>query len=168
MSKCLNIARISPLRWYSFEECSKLLNCHIRTAQIWHSQGLPVLDENRRPYLVQGKDLISFLQKKRDSRRVKLDNDECYCVKCRAARKGIPETRRIIVTGKSLGKNAKQYILKATCEVCERPIQRFTSDKKIAEYSITNANIRELSQRRVWNDNSSLNPDKDKEMIYGT
>lgn len=163
MGKKYRISKISRDKCYSIAEIAENQMRHKRTIQSWIRQGLVVLDKNRRPYLVLGEDLIEFLKVKQVSRKVKLKDDECYCVKCRAARKGIPETLKLEYTGKSIGPKAKQVLLRGKCEVCGTPIQRFTSDKKIRSYDGNNMKLKELKQRLWCNNYNSLDNDKKKE-----
>jgi hypothetical protein len=164
MGKKYRISKINPQRCYSVSEIAKKQMRHKRTVQSWIANGLPVLDKNRRPYLVLGADLMEFLKMKQQSRKLELKEHEIYCVKCRAARNGRPESLELLSTGKALGPNAKQLILRGVCEECGTVIQRFTSDRIILNYTGSNMKFRELQTRLEWNNNSSLNNQKEKEI----
>ncbi len=153
MSKKYQLSKIKSSHYYTFLEISELLGVHVRTVQGWHKDGLNVLDENRRPFLVEGKSLIEYLKRKRAARRTPLQPDESYCVKCKAARKGSAGTQEIITTGKTLGENAKQVIIRAKCEKCGCSIWKYTSDRKIK--MLENCNPKYKEEDKSLNENSS-------------
>lgn len=118
---------------YSFAEISETLNVHPRTVQCWHKQGLKVLDEASKPYLVYGGDLKQFLKSKQQTQKHPLKTGEFFCPKCRAARESLPENITFEVTQKTLGKTSKQAFIRGICEVCGQQLLLFSSDKKIEE-----------------------------------
>jgi len=118
---------------YTFAEISEVLNIHPRTVQSWRKQGLKVVDEARKPYLVYGEELRRFLKDKRQNQKHPLKTGEFFCTKCRSARKSRPENFTVEITSKILGKRSRQAFIRGICEVCGQPLTLFSSDRKVQE-----------------------------------
>ena len=73
-------------RSYTVEEVAKLYSVHKNTVRAWIKQGLPVCDD-RRPTIVLGRDLATFLQDRRIKNKRTCQPGEIYCVKCREPKK---------------------------------------------------------------------------------
>ena len=69
-------------RSYTVEEIASLFGTHKNTVRAWVKAGLPTCD-NRRPTLIRGPDLVSFLQTRRAKNKRPLQPGEIYCVRCR-------------------------------------------------------------------------------------
>lgn len=118
---------------YTFEEISELLNVHTRTIQTWKKEGLNIIDSIK-PYLVMGYDLKAFLQKKLETRKIKLDSNEFFCAKCREAVRSTDNDVWLKLTGKTLGNYGfKEIIIKGICEHCNTRLNRFSHSGKIEE-----------------------------------
>jgi helix-turn-helix protein len=70
-------------RSYTVEEIARLFGIHRNTVRSWITAGLCAID-NRRPMLVQGGDLIHFLQERRRKNKRSCGPGELYCFRCRA------------------------------------------------------------------------------------
>lgn len=70
-------------RNYTVDEVAGLFDVHKNTVREWVKRGLPTTD-NRRPMLVLGRDLISFLQTRRAANKRPCQAGEIYCLRCRA------------------------------------------------------------------------------------
>ena len=129
MRKKHNSSLIISKRVYSFAEIAKTLKVHIRTVQFWHKQGLPVIDNGKRPYLVMGVDLKKFLQARIQLQKCPLNPGELYCLKCRTGRKPCPTSIEGVYTGRKIGSGGTQVIIYGRCEVCGISMTRFSTSK---------------------------------------
>lgn len=118
---------------YSFAEISEDLKVHPRTVQSWHKQGLKVINEASKRYLVYGEELKRFLKAKRQKQKHPLKAGEFFCTKCQSPRKSRPENLTFEITLRKLGKTSKQAFIRGICEVCNHPLLLFSSDRKIEE-----------------------------------
>jgi len=82
MSKRINPNLVKIHRSYTVEEVATLLSVHKNTVRIWIKGGLSVND-NKRPTLILGAELKSYLQSKRSKNKRKCKPFEIYCVRCR-------------------------------------------------------------------------------------
>jgi len=128
-----NLNLIKGKHSYTFAEISETLNVHTRTVQSWRQQGLKVIDEASKPYLVYGGELKQFLKTKRQNQKHPLIAGEFFCPKCRCARKSRPENLTFEITTRKLGKTSKQAFIRGICEACNHPLLLFSSDRKIEE-----------------------------------
>jgi excisionase family DNA binding protein len=69
-------------RSYSVEEAAKLLHVHKNTVREWLRHGLPAIDQ-RRPLLILGRELASFLDRRRRANKRPCAPGQIYCVRCR-------------------------------------------------------------------------------------
>ena len=64
--------------------------------------------------------------KKKQSRKTKLSNDEYFCMKCHTAVKAKKGSERIIKTGKTIGRNKKEQLNKiGLCGTCGTALNKF-------------------------------------------
>lgn len=69
-------------RNYTVEEVANLFGVHRNTVREWVKRGLPTND-NRRPMLILGGDLVTFLRTRRAKNKRPCQPGEIYCVRCR-------------------------------------------------------------------------------------
>ena len=69
-------------RSYTVDEIARLFGIHRNTVRDWVKRGLPTNDD-RRPMLIRGSDLIAFLQARRLKNKRPCQVGEIYCVRCR-------------------------------------------------------------------------------------
>lgn len=103
---------------YTAAEAAVLLGRTPRTVRRWITEeGLPSA-RDRRPWLIDGRDLKQFLDERDRDRQVTLAENEFYCLPCRAAR--VPALGLVVFLPDtpSLGR------LQAFCPVCEREMFR--------------------------------------------
>lgn len=82
-------SRINPRRIhmhlpYTVEQVADALKVHKNTVRQWIKQGLPVADE-RRPVILAGADIRTFLCERRASRKRPTGPGRFYCFRCREA-----------------------------------------------------------------------------------
>lgn len=80
-----NYRRIKIHRSYTVEGIASLFGIHKNTIRIWVKEGLQTID-TKRPILVQGRDLATFLQARRVKNKKKCNPGEMYCVRCHTPR----------------------------------------------------------------------------------
>lgn len=112
---------------YTMSEIVKLFGVHVRTVQEWHKQGLHPIDYSYRPLLFVGYELQRFLEEKKQSRKIRLKDDEFYCPKCRAARISAPENIKIIDTKRRIGRSDFSVYIKGICKICSCKLSRFST-----------------------------------------
>lgn len=71
-------------RNYTVDEVAALFGVHKNSVRNWVKSGLPINDD-RRPMLILGRDLVAFLQAKRAKNKHPCQPGEIYCVRCRSA-----------------------------------------------------------------------------------
>jgi hypothetical protein len=119
-------------RAYSFAEIAEKLDTHIRTVQVWRKEGLPILDDNAKPFLVMGYSLRDFLKARIRGRKIPLRIGEFFCPRCRAPRRSRADQLTAEITDRRLGRTHKQVLLRGACIACGQPLLLFSSDRKTA------------------------------------
>ena len=111
MPKSATLSGIKSLYCYTIQEAAEVSGVSDRTVRSWIKDGLPAM-KREGPILIRGDALISFIKARRKARKIKIGQDEFYCLKCRAARKpagGMVECET----------NGARSKLTAICDVCE-------------------------------------------------
>ena len=121
-----NSRLIKSRRSYNITEIASLFGVDRKTCQRWIKiDGLKPIERDESP-LVMGDVLEIFLREKNKKRKVKLNEDEFYCMKCHKAVSVKIDTEKIIKTGKKIGRNDLDQFKKiGICEVCETKVNRF-------------------------------------------
>ena len=114
-------------RSYLVEEAARLCSVHKNTVLHWLKAGLPTVDA-RKPYLIRGRDLAAFLQRRRDERKRPCGPSEMYCLRCRCPR--VP--RELAATYET--QTALLGNLRASCEKCGGVMNRRTSAAKLVRF----------------------------------
>ncbi|MDD3434541.1 MAG: hypothetical protein PHD96_01290 [Candidatus Pacebacteria bacterium] len=122
-----NINLITARRSYSVNEIASLLGIDRKTCGRWVKyDGLKVVEEGKRPILIMGTNLITFIKKRRAERKISLKENEYFCVKCHRAVRARMGSERTIKTGKRIGKdNREQWKKTAICDNCETQLNKF-------------------------------------------
>jgi hypothetical protein len=144
---------------YTFSEIAEVYQIHPRTVQSWRKQGLKVIDELSKPYLVIGEEIKGFLKEKAKKRKHRLKTGEFFCPRCRLPRKSLPDKIVIEITDRKLGKTHRQAIIKGVCEVCNRPVLLFSSDRKVQEMQEKGLLFVEHKKILIGSGDSSVNAD---------
>jgi len=117
---------------YLLKELASLYKIHIRTARAWVKEGLPII-EGLYPHHVIGKDLKQFLDKRQQKRKIKLNNNQFYCTKCKSASIALNNQVKLIYSGKTIGKGIKDFNIQAYCNACNTRLNRFSNETKLDE-----------------------------------
>ena len=121
-----NISLIKTRRAYTPAEIGSLLNIATSTVYRWMKEGLRPIKKNTNPLLIYGSELKRFLSGRRKDRRVQLQPDEFYCIKCREAKRADPSYVQVKKTGKQIGKENRAQVQKtAPCKDCGTTMRRF-------------------------------------------
>jgi transposase len=122
-----NTRLIHKRRTYTTKEIAGLFGMHVNSVLKWiRKDNLTPITGSGSPYLIYGEELHSFLTKKKQKHKCKLQADEFYCFKCKCARKGIPADTSIVKTEIRIGNKGKCKAYKISkCEVCVTKLFRF-------------------------------------------
>jgi len=112
-------------RSYEVGEAASLLGVHKNTVRAWIKSGLPVVDD-RRPTLILGTVLRSFLQEKRIRNKQPCKAWELYCFSCRAPRRPAGNMADFQAVTDKVGS------LIALCSECETVMYKRISTAKLS------------------------------------
>lgn len=129
MRRRYNTHLITQKRVYSLSDIAKLFKLHIRTVQSWCKQGMQPIDALSRPILVRGDSIKRFLDNQKQRQKVKLKDDEFFCLSCRKARMAIPGSISYENSNRKIGDDALHIIIYGKCPACKTKLSRFSSDK---------------------------------------
>lgn len=113
-------------RSYTVEEVAGLFGIHRNTVRDWIKRGLPTCDQ-RRPTLVLGLDLITYLQARRAKNKRPCKAGEMYCLRCRkpqAPAGGMADYKAV---------NATSGNLIGMCPDCETLMYRRVNPAKLGQ-----------------------------------
>jgi hypothetical protein len=122
-----NLNLITARRSYSVNEIASLLGVDRKTCGRWiKHEGLKVIEENTNPLLITGADLMNFIKKKREKRKVPVKENEFFCVKCHKAVRAKTGSEQIVKTGKRIGIDNREQLKKTgICESCDTQLNKF-------------------------------------------
>jgi transcription elongation factor Elf1 len=112
---------------YRLDEVAELYGLHRQTVRQWLRGGLRRIDD-RRPILINGGDLINFLNARQSKRKQACAPDEFYCCRCRE-----PQRAHHNLVSFAIKSNAK-LMLSANCSKCGTRMHRFGSVQKLDHY----------------------------------
>ena len=122
-----NYRRVKIHRSYTVEDVARLFCIHKNTVRAWVKAGLKTCDD-RRPILILGRDIASFLQSRRASKKCRCGPCELYCLRCRAPKTPAGGMVDYEPTSETLGN------LKAICPQCYAVMNRRTSLVKLGRF----------------------------------
>lgn len=122
----IDLRRIKIHRAYTVEEAANTLGTHKNTVRQWVKNSLPTVDK-RRPILIIGHDLRTFLESRKANRQRRLAPGQFYCVKCRTSKSPYAGVADYVATSATLGN------LKGLCPDCGTVMHRRTSFAKLDE-----------------------------------
>jgi len=118
--------KIRPTKTYSVPEVAETLDRIPSTIHGWIRNGLPTLD-TRKPPLINGSDLMAWLQAKWKARKHPCGIDQLYCCKCRQPRMPVNGSASIAL------RNDKTIWVKGRCSACGTPMRQVRSKAQTAE-----------------------------------
>lgn len=114
-------------RSYTVEEVTKLFGIHRNTVREWvNRRGLPTSDD-KRPMLILGRDLRTFLQARRAKNKRPCQPGEIYCVRCRAPKAPAGDMADYQIVTETLGN------LIGICPFCESMMYRRVNLTKLEQ-----------------------------------
>ena len=125
MAKKFDTRRVKIHRNYNIGECASLVGGHKNTVLAWVKNGLPCIND-RRPWLILGRDLIAFLKNRHASAKRPCAPNQLFCLRCKTPR--LPAGLMLdyfpttLITGD----------LKGLCDVCGCWLNRKVSLTKIS------------------------------------
>jgi hypothetical protein len=151
--KRLNPRRVKIHRSYTVEEAAMLFQVHKNTVRTWLKSGLQAID-GRRPILILGRQLASFLHARRETKRQRCGPGQLYCFRCRAPRTSAAQRADYLPITASSGN------LRAICSVCGTHMYRRISWRKLAtEVGDLQVPLSQAQQRIVEGADPSVNCD---------
>jgi len=120
-----NPRRVKIHRNYAVDEAARLLGVHKNTVRAWIKSGLQTND-GRRPTLILGRHLSTFLHNRRKRSRQPCRPGQMYCVGCRAPKYPAGQIADYIPLSPSFGN------LRGNCPDCGCLIHRRVSHKNLA------------------------------------
>jgi hypothetical protein len=128
MSKRSNPMAVKAALTYEIGEAAIALGRTPATIRNWIREGLPVM-ASRKPYLILGADIRNHIKAKCKEAKSQLDQDELYCLSCRAGRKPLG----MVVN--AFPNTSKTTRLMGVCERCGANAARMISNSKRPEFS---------------------------------
>jgi hypothetical protein len=119
-----NLAKIH--RNYTVEEAAAVFGVHKNTVRAWIKAGLPLCDD-RRPALILGCELRTYLQGRRQIRKRKCKLYEVYCLRCRLPKRPAGN----MVDYESLSDTNGR--LTGLCPDCDGLINRYVSEANLVQ-----------------------------------
>ena len=113
-------------RNYTVEEIAKLFKIHKNTVRRWVKEGLATIDD-KRPVLILGHVLISFLQARRSKNKQTCKPGELYCLRCRTPKMPAGDMAEYTPVTEKFGN------LVAICPDCDSLMNRHVSMARIGE-----------------------------------
>ena len=111
-------------RSYTVEEAARSFRVHKNTVRDWLRSGLQPID-GRRPILILGRHLASFLYRRREHKRQRCGPGQLYCFRCRAPRTSAAQRADYLSITASSGN------LRALCADCGTRMYRRVSFHKL-------------------------------------
>lgn len=125
MKRTHHLRRIKAKKSYSSMELADLLGVHVQTVRTWASNGLEPLSPDVHRPLFLGQTVKSYLSELQNARKVKLQEGEFYCLRCRVA--VTPHSVTTVDRHVLIGRQKDSILLTAHCPQCGCLINRFSS-----------------------------------------
>jgi hypothetical protein len=82
----INPQKIFKHRSYTIKELCEALNVHPRSCQRWFEEGLQIITGCKKPILMRGEDIKTFLNNRKIKRKIALKKNQFLCLACKDAR----------------------------------------------------------------------------------
>ena len=152
-----NPRRVKVHRSYTVGEVARVLGAHKNTVRAWLRYGLDPIDQ-RRPVLIQGAQLASYLDARRKRWRQPCRPGEFYCFRCRMPKAAAAGTADYLPVTPSSGN------LMARCSDCGTRMYRRVSLRKLAAAAgDLQVALPQAQQRIMESPDPSLNCDLEQE-----
>jgi hypothetical protein len=161
--RTFNAKVFRPRRAYSFAEIAEMLGIHLRTVQLWRKEGLKILADGVKPYLVMGRDIQDFLKDRIRKRKKPLQLGQFFCPRCQQPRNSLVRHLRVDFTNRMLGPRHRQAIIRGICEVCGIRVSLFSSEVKAAQWYKNGLIASEQPTALTGSEGSCTNADMSKE-----
>jgi hypothetical protein len=125
-SRTPDLRRIKSRHAYTTYEAAETLRVHRNTVRNWLREGLSSLNE-KRPILILGAELKSFLVSRRKARQRHCKAGEIFCIKCRSQKVPALGMADYVPVSLNLGS------LVGLCPDCDTVISRWTSLARLPE-----------------------------------
>lgn len=154
MSKRHSNPRLAKINHsYEVGEIAALFGIHKNTVRSWIKGGLAVTD-NRRPALILGSTLRTFLEMRRSRNKRPCQPDELYCFRCRAPKKPAGNMADFQPITERVGN------LTALCVDCETIMHKRIGTAKLEQISVQiDITFTEALKRIGDSDRPTLNSD---------
>ncbi|WP_221932875.1 helix-turn-helix domain-containing protein [Thalassotalea sp. PS06] len=127
MPKRLNPNRIKKYRSYTIQEAAYTLDIHKNTVARWIKyDGLPIVD-NKRPYLIRGTDLKTFIRNRNTEHKKPCGLGEFFCCKCRQSRSSSQVFVEVYPTDNRTG------VITGFCNVCSTKANKFINQQQFKQ-----------------------------------
>ena len=120
-----NLSRIKLDFAYEYHEVALLLNVSKSTVRNWVKLGLPVMNA-KRPPLINGAELKTFLKERQSKPKRKCLPDEFYCMSCKEPRRVWEGAVDVTII------NQKKLQMSGICDCCEKGVSKLQPTSKIA------------------------------------
>lgn len=119
--------RVKRHEVYSLAEAGETAGVHRKTVARWVRDGGLPADTSRKPWLIRGEDLKTWLIRRRDKGKRPLENGFIYCLPCRAAH--MPDGA--IADFKQ--RTERSGLLIGLCPSCGRLMHRIVRNEDLAQ-----------------------------------
>ena len=123
MPKTLNHRLVKIHRNYTVDEAARLFDVHRNTVRQWIKSGLLVVAGH--PVLILGRELRSFLHRRREQAKRQCQAGEMYCLRCRAPKPPAED----MVEYEAMGPNRGRFL--ALCSGCGSVMYRSVNPNRM-------------------------------------
>lgn len=128
-------------RIYIRTELAQVLGINICSVSNWvNKHGLRPINPGKKILLFEGKDVIEFLKQWEVTRKVHLQHNEYYCLRCKTAVLANPDSIKLRYTGKFNRDRSEKIMQIARCRRCKGKICRIISTKNTKNESTDKKN----------------------------